>query len=399
MRAASPAVAAWLAASCTAFALGNAAPVSQSFEAFRFVSGFFGLDAGDKKGGDARRLEVIGAGFSRTGTKSIDEALRRLGHKVYDTRSVIELGHAAGWEEAARQYRASGNVTLLEEMLGEMEAQGYTATLDFPMNLFAPVFADLRPSAKVLMSVRPSLDSWFDSMASTYRKLGFLFCRPWSWLIAFDFPGNLCEILYDFDMKVPTYPENIWRPVPWFEFIESYPGLEDPEMRGAWKHLHRRLQSDLETKLPKERFTTYDVRSGWSPLLSFLGVEDPVLAAGPFPQVNARSTLQAVSVALRIAGAGLPLWLLLSLWLLRCCASCLWRCCANCLCRRCWRSAPKDVSHQLGSHLPLPRWTPTNDGLREAAQEDKREREGGTARAPHWQGFTDIEADFLSTYC
>ena len=82
-----------------------------------------------------RGLQVIGGGFARTGTKSTEAALIRLGHKIYDTRSILECNHADRCVKAAQELR-DGKYDEVRDLLEEMEQRGYTATLDFPVNLF-----------------------------------------------------------------------------------------------------------------------------------------------------------------------------------------------------------------------------------------------------------------------
>eukprot|EP00928_Gymnodinium_smaydae_P066324 TRINITY_DN49356_c0_g1_i1.p1 TRINITY_DN49356_c0_g1~~TRINITY_DN49356_c0_g1_i1.p1 ORF type:complete len:346 (+),score=53.09 TRINITY_DN49356_c0_g1_i1:41-1039(+) len=304
----------WLAL-CATFGLRPAAAEPQNFEAFKFVSGFFGFDAAREKGGGPTTLSLIGAGFSRTGTKSLEAALLRLGHKVYDTRSMLELGHTARWEDAAKEYKAAGNVTLIEALLEEMERRGYTTTLDFPMNLFAPILARQRPAAKVLMSVRPSEDSWVEAWATVNQILSIFILRPWSWLIDMEFNKRILKTLYDFDFEYPAYPEHIARKLPWFEVAERFPAFESDDAKLQWKKLHQRLQLDLQSQLSTDRFMTFDVRSGWAPLLEFLGVDDPSLASEPFPRVNDRSSLQVVRTVMDVVAIFLPLWITLVLYL------------------------------------------------------------------------------------
>lgn len=281
---------------------------SNEFEAFKFVSGFFGLDAARDRGSKAAELSLIGAGFSRTGTKSLEAALLRLGHKVYDTRSMLELGHVPRWEEAAKEYKGSGNVTLIERLLSDIEGRGYTTTLDFPMNLFAPVFAECRPDAKVLMSIRPSLESWVEAWATVNEILSIFVLRPWTWLLEMEFNARILKTMYDFDWEYPTYPAHNQRPLPWFEVNQRLPGFETEEVRAAWKALHQRLQHELEAQLPRERFLAFDVRSGWAPLLDFLSISDAVLAAEAFPRVNDRASLQKVRIVMDVLAVGMPLW-------------------------------------------------------------------------------------------
>ena len=140
---------------CCALVLTTAAPgagaaaVDSSatrWEAARLVSGFLGLDKQREAAAPPRGLQVIGGGFARTGTKSTEAALLRLGHKIYDTRSILECKHADRWVTAARELR-EGKDAELRALLEEVEQRGYTATLDFPVNLFAKALAELRSAA------------------------------------------------------------------------------------------------------------------------------------------------------------------------------------------------------------------------------------------------------------
>ena len=116
------------------------------WEAAKLVSGFLGLDKQREAAAPPRGLQVIGGGFARTGTKSTEAALLRLGHKIYDTRSILECQHADRWVKAAQELR-DGQDQEIRALLEEMEQRGYTATLDFPVNLFAKALAELRSAA------------------------------------------------------------------------------------------------------------------------------------------------------------------------------------------------------------------------------------------------------------
>ena len=116
------------------------------WEAAKLVSGFLGLDKQREAAAPPRGLQVIGGGFARTGTKSTEAALLKLGHKIYDTRSILECNHADRWVKAAQELR-DGQDQEIRALLDEMEQRGYTATLDFPVNLFAKALAELRSAA------------------------------------------------------------------------------------------------------------------------------------------------------------------------------------------------------------------------------------------------------------
>jgi len=301
-------------------------------EAFKFVGGFLGFDYANQKRAshyntstpttkhNTGSLSLIGAGFSRTGTKSTEAALQKLGHnKIYDTRSMLELNHTKQWIEAAIQINKNGdNFSLAEELLRDIESCGYTATLDFPMNLFAKTFAELRPSAKVLFTMREDTDKWYDSWRNVNLLLSPFYLRPWNWIVDFTFPIEICEA-FGFPYYIAPSPEHFSRPLPWFEKCHFMPAFDLDVSRERWIAFHNLVRKELEDYLPPSRFLAFDVRQGWAPLLSFLQVENQypelLIADKPFPNINDMESLKMVRNVMDIIAIGLPFWLLLLGWL------------------------------------------------------------------------------------
>jgi len=274
---------------------------------FRLALDYLGMEPQRKA-----KLQVLGAGFSRSGIKSLQAALEKLGHKVYDLRSVVYFGHASGWIEAAKDVR-TGNYTRLDGMISKIEDLGFTATMDLPMNLFAPAMAERRPSSKVIMTVRPE-EEWLSSWANVNDIMSFLVARPWSWLVDMTFNQQLLKVLLEFDWPYPSYPVHISRPLPWFEIVTHLPGFS-PEKRQDWIALQRRFREQLEETLPS-RLLVFEVRSGWQPLLDFLQVEDPQLASSGFPHVNHVANMRMARTILDMIAITLPLWIAVSAWLI-----------------------------------------------------------------------------------
>jgi hypothetical protein len=262
-------------------------------------------------------LTVIGAGFSRTGTKSIEKALQKLGHRVYDTRSMIQLGHADRWLQAAEDWKVRGDLNQVESLLEEMEAEGYTATLDLPMNLFALAFAQIRPKAKVLFSVRDSEETWLSSFHSFTHLMGPLqWCRPWIWIFPdMLFAMKLLKTLQDFDIEERVYPTHLSRPLPWFEEIHTH-AIDSPEKQQAWIDLHKKFQLELKAKLPRDRLLVYNVKQGWTPLITFLNIQDEALVKEDFPNINDRNTLKLIRKSMDLVAFAFPVWLLIFLYIL-----------------------------------------------------------------------------------
>jgi hypothetical protein len=284
--------------------------------AFGFVSDFVLQKHSLEYTGGQQGLTVIGAGFPRTGTKSIESALQSLGHRIYDMRSMFENGHVDLWIQAAKDWKEHDDLKGVEALLEDMEAKGYTATLDFPMMLFSLAFAELRPEAKVLFSVRDNEQKWVESWAMINRLMGNFICRPWKWIIPdMAFNPKLLQIILDFDWAASVYPDHIARPVPWLERVTVNAGLDPKEKQQEWIELHNRYKHDLEEALPADRLLVYNVKQGWAPLVPFLGLEDESLAQEDFPNINDRASLNIVRKVMDVIAIGLPLWILMSLWI------------------------------------------------------------------------------------
>ena len=91
-------------------------------------------------------VEVIGAGFGRTGTMSLKVALEELGFgSCYQMTEVFDHPeHLQLWEAAVR-----GELADWEEIF-----RGYRATVDWPGAAFYEELMERYPHAKVILTVR-----------------------------------------------------------------------------------------------------------------------------------------------------------------------------------------------------------------------------------------------------
>ena len=193
-------------------------------------------------------LKVIGAGFGRTGTLSLKQALETLGFaKCYHMSEVVANPHHVDLWRAA--WRGEGP---WEEIFS-----GYTAAVDWPTVAFLTRLVQYYPSAKVVLTVRDA-DSWFRSARDTIF-------RSMTEGLASDDPMRrhrmvmLKEIIVD-----GTFKGN----------------LEDKQrVVAAYTHHVERVIADV----PPERLVLFDPREGWPPLCEALNVPIPNV---PFPRVN-----------------------------------------------------------------------------------------------------------------
>ena len=115
-------------------------------------------------------LKIIGAGFGRTGTSSLQVALEELlGGKCYHMKEVmLQAEHLQAWHEFA--------VGETSRMDWEWLLEGYTATVDCPVCLYYDELMEVFPEARVVLTVRDPQQWWksFNRLMSTVNKARLL---------------------------------------------------------------------------------------------------------------------------------------------------------------------------------------------------------------------------------
>jgi len=190
-------------------------------------------------------LSIIGAGFGRTGTTSLQWALDHLrcGPCFKEASSAIATDL---W------YRARNGQPIDWDGLLE----GYGATLDFPSCLFYRELAGKYPSAKVILTVRDP-DDWFESVKTAFIDRLDGMTRSAENAAAMDYAIDLLSTALGPDFRDRTTA------------IAAY----------------ERHTAEVQESIPAHRLLTYDVLEGWEPLCRFLDVPVPDT---PFPRLNSK---------------------------------------------------------------------------------------------------------------
>ncbi|KAE9962042.1 hypothetical protein BLS_000904 [Venturia inaequalis] len=110
--------------------------------------------------------QVLVLGMPRTGTQSLGEALRTLGHQnVYHMTSVGPNNHHDKWVAALEaKFESKGTEFTrqdFDEILGDFDAVS-----DFPCSIFYRELMSAYPTASLILSTRPE-DAWYTSMSKT----------------------------------------------------------------------------------------------------------------------------------------------------------------------------------------------------------------------------------------
>jgi hypothetical protein len=197
-------------------------------------------------------MKVIGAGFGRTGTSSLQSALEEiLGGECYHMMTISRRpDHLRAWHDFA--------LGKTPEMDWKGLFKDYVACVDFPVCMFYRELMEVFPDAKVILTVRDPQSWWrsFNVLMSIVSKA--------RWLRFF---GPNLRRNIEFSDKLVT--EN------------TFGGRLEKE--NCIKVFERHNQ-EVRESVPEERLLEFDVTQGWEPLCEFLNLPIP---EKKFPHLNA----------------------------------------------------------------------------------------------------------------
>jgi len=194
-------------------------------------------------------IQVIGAGFGRTGTLSLKLALEQLGFdKCYHMMEVFgHPGHVDLWRRAGR-----GDAVDWDALYA-----GYQATVDWPSCNFYETHLQHFPAARVILSERDP-ERWYESVMNTIypsslrvRDSGDPALKPWAdmaWELIWD--GRFGGRVEDKDHAISVYLNH-----------------------------NRRVREVV----PPDRLLVFEASQGWAPLCAFL---DRAVPDAPYPKTN-----------------------------------------------------------------------------------------------------------------
>ncbi|KAG8627819.1 hypothetical protein KVT40_003692 [Elsinoe batatas] len=205
------------------------------------------------------RIQVIGAGLSRTGTASLSAALScLLSGPVYHCGTQICRGSPSEiltWIDILNIFpaRTPRDLSKMHNLLQD-RLDGFVAVTDAPAAGLVPELLQLFPDAK-------------RSMTGLVSAATLWFLRA----VLLPLPG----LRY-----IPAFTERLQRQ--WGVLYDE-------------KGVHTRLTYErhiawLKEVVPEDRLVFFDVRDGWDPLCASLGLETPDVA---FPNINDGAAIEA----------------------------------------------------------------------------------------------------------
>lgn len=205
-------------------------------------------------------MEIIGAGFGRTGTKSLQLALQQLGFgKCYHMEELFRNPEGVThWNDAYLEKPVDWSALFAN----------YRSIVDFPGSIYYKELKSYYPDAKVILTVRDP-EKWYDSAFRT--------------IFSFD-PGPGIKIQMLLRMPFSRDARNLFKVLTlndksiWNKFFQG----KFKDKAFAIKKFNDHIE-EVKNTIPKEDLLIFRSQDGWEPLCEFLGVAVP---ATPYPSTN-----------------------------------------------------------------------------------------------------------------
>ena len=207
-------------------------------------------------------MQVIGAGFGRTGTMSLKGALEQLGFgpsfHMIDVARQPEL--LPGWQAAV-----DGEVVDWTQLL-----DGWGSTVDWPACTFWEQIWQQFPDAKVLLSVRDP-EAWYASCRKSIHASAQAAVKG-------ELEGGSVDVSPEAMKMINGL---IWN--------GTFEGRFDDKDFAI--DVFNRHNEDVKSKVPADKLLVYEIGEGWEPLCEFLEVPVP---DSPMPHLNDATSFRAM---------------------------------------------------------------------------------------------------------
>ena len=210
-------------------------------------------------------IQIVGAGFGRTGTLSLKNALEKIGYgPCYHMMEVFPRPeHVGMWHRLA----------MTGSMDWDLVFRDFRATVDWPGARWWREIAAHFPAAKVLLSVRDP-EAWYKSMTDTiYQPMKS------------EVPA---------EAKVPDIVRKQNEMVRRAILADTFENRFEDKAHAIG--VFKRHIEEVKKTIAPGRLLVFDVREGWEPLCRFLEVPVP---RDPFPRLNDTASTNAMIKAMR----------------------------------------------------------------------------------------------------
>ena len=228
-------------------------------------------------------LQVIGAGFGRTGTTSLKAALEQLGFsKCHHMDEVLTSRAQTDFWWALAEHGADTANRGWDEIF-----EGFQASCDWPSCTYWEELHRHYPEAKIILTVRDE-QRWYDSCWRTIYAASFLV------------PTWISRMIPPLDRMSRMVIASVWDGVFHGRFEDRERAIE----------IYRAHVAYVKATAAPDKLLVFEARQGWEPLCQFLGVPVP---EGSYPHLNDSARFKLMIRVARTVGWLAPVALALSL--------------------------------------------------------------------------------------
>lgn len=231
---------------------------------------------------EPQKILLIGAGYGRTGTSSLVQALAQVGLKSYHMKEgVFETpGHLDLWHE----FLVQKSITI-DQVIDRITQDGFNATADVPINVYYEPLMRRYPDARVILTLRKDgAEGWVKSMSESVFLFQPLLKRvPFRWIPRFIKQSEFLAAMGWGCMNTPVNPDT---------------GLPVRDLMAAE---YDRWTEQVKATVPEDKLFVFYAHDGWEPLCQFLSPLSPVIqdnckrvldSGEPYPHVWEKETIQ-----------------------------------------------------------------------------------------------------------
>jgi len=212
-------------------------------------------------------VQIICAGFQKTGTKSLSRALEKLNYKVYDA------GETYTYMRKTWMDYFSGKITI-EEVCKKYDEEECDVVVDGPSNYFWEEMAQYWPEAKIILTVRDNEDKWYQSLLQFYYGTV-------KWCGKMAFLGRLSPygLMTEKYLTMP-YHHLVFGTTNFHPLVQDFSNKNNERL---YKRKYREHNVYVVNQADPNRLLVMNIKEGWKPLCQFLGFDTP---KEPFPFRN-----------------------------------------------------------------------------------------------------------------
>jgi hypothetical protein len=213
-------------------------------------------------------LQVIGAGFGRTGTTSLKVALEQLGFSKCHHMDEVMMSSP---QVPLWQALCDGDDVSWDEVF-----EGFQASCDWPSCRYWERLHHHYPEAKIILTVRDEV-RWFESVSETIYPASFLLPRWLEWLVP------------PFARLNKMIVATVWDGVFDGRFEDREHSLQ----------IYRDHIAYVKATAPSDQLLVFEAKEGWAPLCDFLKVPVP---ENDYPHLNDAAQIRRMILGVRARG-------------------------------------------------------------------------------------------------